>query len=170
MSCLLRQSPQDHHAPFQDNVSDTLFSFGNLMGFYNHMKELAMFLTSSLRRQFLQGVEPGKQIAVGTEQFEDLGCGIFPNIKGRVLRDSQKDPPLLGEGLYVLGWLKREQTGIIGTNLYGAEETVARISEDVKRGLLGSSSSLPKPGREGLLRLFDDRSIRVQIMSLDDHI
>lgn len=25
----------------------------------------------------LIGVEPGKQIAVGTEQFEDLGCGYL---------------------------------------------------------------------------------------------
>ncbi|PON54962.1 Ferredoxin-NADP+ reductase, adrenodoxin-type [Trema orientale] len=137
-----------------------------------------------LEKAVLQGVEPGKQIAVGTEQFEDLGCGmvlksigykskpvdglpfdnkkgIVPNIKGRVLRDSQKGPPLLEEGLYVCGWLKRGPTGIIGTNLYCAEETVASISEDVKRGLLGSSSNLPKPGREGLRQLLDDRSVRV---------
>ncbi|POO00890.1 NAD(P)-binding domain containing protein [Trema orientale] len=107
------------------------------------------------------GVEPGKKIAVGTEQFEDLGCGYCSKHQRSSSERFTKDPPLLEEGLYVCGWLKREQTGIIGTNLYCAEETVASISEDVKRGLLGSSSSLPKPGREGLLQLLDDRSIRV---------
>ena len=37
---------------------------------------------------------------------------------------------------------------------------VASISEDVERGLLASSSSLPKSGREGLLQLLDERNVR----------
>ncbi|XP_024017282.1 NADPH:adrenodoxin oxidoreductase, mitochondrial [Morus notabilis] len=137
-----------------------------------------------LEKTALQGVEPGKQIAIGTNQYEDLGCGsvlksigykslpvdglpfdhkkgIVPNIKGRVISDAQKDPPVLEKGLYVCGWLKRGPTGIIGTNHYCAEETVASISEDVERGLVASSASLPKPGREGLLQVLDDRNVRV---------
>ncbi|KAL5572632.1 hypothetical protein UlMin_022229 [Ulmus minor] len=135
-----------------------------------------------LEKTVLQGVEPGKQTAVGTKEFEDLGCGmvlksigyksipvdglpfdhqkgIVPNIKGRVLSDTHKDPPLPEKGLYVCGWLKRGPTGIIATNLYCAEETVASISEDVERGVLTSSST--KPGQEGLLQLLDDRNVRV---------
>ncbi|XP_062090836.1 NADPH:adrenodoxin oxidoreductase, mitochondrial [Humulus lupulus] len=137
-----------------------------------------------LEKTALHGVEPGKQIAVGIKQFEDLGCGmvlksigykskpvdglpfdnqqgVVPNIKGRVLRDTHADPQVVEEGLYVCGWLKRGPSGIIGTNLYCAEETVASISEDVERGLLKATSSLLKPGREGLLQLLDDRNVRV---------
>lgn len=36
---------------------------------------------------------------------------------------------------------------------------VASISEDIDRGVL--VPSLPKPGRDGLLQLLDDRNIRV---------
>ncbi|GAX76390.1 hypothetical protein CEUSTIGMA_g3835.t1 [Chlamydomonas eustigma] len=39
-------------------------------------------------------------------------------------------------GLYVCGWLKRGATGIIGTNLIDAEETVKSIVQDWKAGLL----------------------------------
>lgn len=123
----------------------------------------------------------GKQIAVGTGQFEDLGCGmvlksigyksvpvdglpfvhskgVVPNIRGRVLSDASGDCTQIEEGLYVCGWLKRGPTGIIGTNLYCAEETVASISEDVEQGAL---TSMAKPGREGLVHLLDSRNVRV---------
>lgn len=52
--------------------------------------------------------------------------GIVPNIRGRVVTEqfgaSQTEP-----GLYVVGWLKRGPTGIIGTNLNCAEETVCYL-------------------------------------------
>lgn len=129
----------------------------------------------------LKDVGDGKRIAVGTGQFEDLECGmvlksigyksvpvdglpfdhqkgVVPNIRGRVLHDTSGDPTLLEEGLYVCGWLKRGPTGIIATNLYCAEETVVSISEDLN--LLASKASLPKPGREGLLHLLDNRKVK----------
>ncbi|XP_057421030.1 NADPH:adrenodoxin oxidoreductase, mitochondrial [Lotus japonicus] len=131
----------------------------------------------------LKGAGPGKQIAIGTGEFEDTKCGmalksigyksvpvdglpfdhrkgIVPNDRGRVLSDTL-DPTALEEGLYVCGWLKRGPTGIIATNLYCAEETVSSISEDIERGLLISSMSSPKPGRDGLLQLLHDRNVRV---------
>ncbi|TXG61414.1 hypothetical protein EZV62_012777 [Acer yangbiense] len=136
-----------------------------------------------VEKTVLKGVGPGKQIAVGTGEFEDLDCGmvlksigyksvpvnglpfdhnkgVVPNIRGRVVTDPSGDPTQVETGLYVCGWLKRGPTGIIATNLYCAEETVASISEDLERGVLKSTSSLPKAGREGLLRLLDDRNVR----------
>ncbi|KAL6984774.1 adrenodoxin-NADP(+) reductase [Sarracenia purpurea var. burkii] len=124
----------------------------------------------------------GKQVAVGTGQFEDFECrlvlksigyksvpvdglpfdaykGIVPNIGGRVLVDPSGDHTQL-EGVYVCGWLKRGPTGIIATNLYCAEETIASISEDLAKGVLASAPSLPKPGREGLLQLLDSRNVK----------
>ncbi|XP_054786614.1 NADPH:adrenodoxin oxidoreductase, mitochondrial isoform X1 [Prosopis cineraria] len=140
---------------------------------------------SSVRfeKTVLQGVGPGKQAAVGTGQFEDTKCGlvlksigymsipvdglpfdnqkgIVPNNKGRVLSDASGDPTLLEEGLYVCGWLKRGPTGIIGTNLYCADETVSSISDDLDKGVLVSSSNLPKQGREGLRQLLLERNVR----------
>ncbi|CAN1769963.1 NADPH:adrenodoxin oxidoreductase, mitochondrial [Linum perenne] len=133
----------------------------------------------------LKGVGAGKQIAVGSGQFEDLECGmvlksigyksvpvpglpfdhqkgVVPNAGGRVVSDTIKDSDTnIEKGLYVCGWLKRGPTGIIGTNLHCAEETVASISHDLEHGLIGSPSSSPKPGRDGLVQLLDDRNVRV---------
>lgn len=129
-------------------------------------------------------VDSGRQVAAGTGEFEDIESrlvlksigyksvpvdglpfdlhrGVVPNLRGRVLKTTSDDHVLLEEGLYVCGWLKRGPTGIIATNLYCAEETVASIMEDLTQGPLASSSSLPKPGREGLLELLDDRKVTV---------
>ncbi|WVZ25512.1 hypothetical protein V8G54_004056 [Vigna mungo] len=131
----------------------------------------------------IAGVSHGKQIAIGTGEFEDIKCGmvlksigyksvpvdglpfdhkkgIVPNDRGRVLSDSS-DPTVPEKGLYVCGWLKRGPTGIIATNLYCAEETVSSISEDLEKGGLIPSSALEKPGRVGLLQLLHDRNVRI---------
>ncbi|XP_024177404.1 NADPH:adrenodoxin oxidoreductase, mitochondrial isoform X2 [Rosa chinensis] len=135
-----------------------------------------------LEKTKLIGVNPGEQMAAGTGQFEDLGCGIVlksigyksvpvnglpfddrkgvvPNVRGRVVSDTSGDHTRLEKGLYVCGWLKRGPTGIIATNLYCAEETVASISEDLKQGIVTFSSA--SSGREGLLQLLDNRNVRV---------
>ncbi|VAH58539.1 unnamed protein product [Triticum turgidum subsp. durum] len=87
----------------------------------------------------------GKQVAVGTGEFEELKCGIVlksigykslpieglsfdkyrgvvPNLRGRVLC-SESETATVELGLYVVGWLKRGPTGIVATNLHCAEET-----------------------------------------------
>ncbi|CAK7344251.1 unnamed protein product [Dovyalis caffra] len=143
-----------------------------------------LFISMFRKLSTLSSVSPGKQIAVGTGLYEDLDCGlvlksigyksvpvdglpfdhekgVVPNIRGRVLADTSGDPALLEKGLYVCGWLKRGPTGIVATNLHCAEETVASISEDVHQGVIASPSTLPKPGRQGLLQLLDNRSVRV---------
>ncbi|ONK54746.1 uncharacterized protein A4U43_UnF12030 [Asparagus officinalis] len=122
----------------------------------------------------------GRQVAVGTGEFENLNCGlvlksigykslpvnglpfdsqrgIVPNVKGRVVSSNQTEHEKVEHGLYVVGWLKRGPTGIIGTNLYCAAETVMSILEDVHKGEYVQSS---KPGREGLLHLLEDKNLR----------
>ncbi|KAL4563911.1 hypothetical protein LXL04_027959 [Taraxacum kok-saghyz] len=121
--------------------------------------------------------DSGYQIAEGTGEYEDIKCGlvlksigyksipldglpfdhskgVVLNSKGRVIRacdDGEHE-----EGLYVCGWLKRGPTGIIATNLYDAEETVASISEDISKGELTSR----KEGREGLVELLESKKIK----------
>jgi adrenodoxin-NADP+ reductase len=54
--------------------------------------------------------------------------GVVPNQLGRVLShegaSTSAEHAADVRGLYVVGWLKRGPTGIIGTNLIDAEETV----------------------------------------------
>lgn len=125
----------------------------------------------------------GKRLAVGTGEFEDITCGlvlksigykslpidglpfdyhngVVPNVKGRVLSSYHTDQEAVEHGLYVAGWLKRGPKGIIATNLYCAEETVASIAEDVEKGSLTAASGSPKPGRRGLLQLLENKSVK----------
>jgi ferredoxin/flavodoxin---NADP+ reductase len=57
--------------------------------------------------------------------------GLIRNTDGRVVSD---DGVCRGE--YVVGWIKRGPTGVIGTNKKDAADTVARILEDVEAGAL----------------------------------
>ena len=54
---------------------------------------------------------------------------VIPNVKGRVLED---DAHRSGE--YVVGWIKRGPTGVIGTNKKDAQETVDSLLEDLAAG------------------------------------
>jgi ferredoxin--NADP+ reductase len=58
--------------------------------------------------------------------------GVILNEKGRVL-DPVSRAPVAGE--YVVGWIKRGPTGVIGTNKPDAAETVVAMMEDLARGL-----------------------------------
>ncbi|XP_051143679.1 NADPH:adrenodoxin oxidoreductase, mitochondrial [Andrographis paniculata] len=135
-----------------------------------------------LEKTILKGdAKSSNQVAFGTGEYEDLNCGlalksigyksigvdglpfdnrkgIVPNEGGRVLADPENDTTY-EPGLYVCGWLKRGPTGIIGTNIYCAEETLACISDDIVKGVLTSKQQ--KPGRQGLMELLDSRNNKV---------
>jgi ferredoxin--NADP+ reductase len=107
-------------------------------------------------------IEDGR--AVPTDEEEVIGCGlVFRSIgyTGRPVDDVPFDParglirndggrvcdeagaPHRGE--YVVGWIKRGPSGVIGTNKKDAAETVAKIVEDAEAGLLDA----PKAEAEG---------------------
>ena len=70
--------------------------------------------------------------------------GIVPNEAGRI-----------GEGgEYVVGWIKRGPSGIIGTNKRDAQETVDTLLEDVEAGRLLEPSD---PDPESLEQLLTER-------------
>jgi len=62
----------------------------------------------------------------------DEGAGTMPNADGRVLDEDAEPIP----GLYCAGWIKRGPTGVIGTNKKDATETVDRLLEDARAGVL----------------------------------
>ena len=75
--------------------------------------------------------------------FDDRRA-VVRNVKGRVVNDAAGDEP--EAGLYCAGWLKRGPTGIVGTNITDARETVACLLEDRAAGRLPArnrSSSSP---------------------------
>ena len=57
--------------------------------------------------------------------------GLIRNDAGRVISDDG-----VCQGEYVVGWIKRGPTGVIGTNKKDAADTVAKILEDAESGAL----------------------------------
>ncbi len=123
-----------------------------------------------LERNRLEGA-PEAQKAVGTGEVEVIPAGLVlksigykslpitglpfdaksatvPNARGRVLAGAGAAPL---PGLYCTGWVKRGPSGIIGTNITDAKETVACLLEDLGAagkgsGADGSSSSSSSKG------------------------
>ncbi|KAL2631261.1 hypothetical protein R1flu_015947 [Riccia fluitans] len=134
-----------------------------------------------LEKTVLSGDANTGQRAVGTGEFEEINCGlalksigykslpvedlpfdhrkgVVPNVQGRVVATAE--PLGFEPGLYVVGWLKRGPTGIIGTNLNCAEETVQSIVEDAQRDLIDVQST-NKMGGFGLKGLLEETGTSV---------
>ncbi|MFO7320398.1 MAG: FAD-dependent oxidoreductase [Chloroflexota bacterium] len=86
--------------------------------------------------------------------------GIIPNIDGRVF-DPQRMDTLVGE--YVVGWIKRGPSGIIGTNKPDAQATVMRLLDDVRSGRLIDPEA---PDRESVEQLLRER--QPDLVTFDD--
>jgi ferredoxin/flavodoxin---NADP+ reductase len=108
-------------------------------------------------------IEPGadgRLRAVPTGEHEEIECGLVLRsigYRGRPLGDVPFDErrglirneggrvtdedgrPLRGE--YVVGWIKRGPTGVIGTNKKDAADTVAKIVADAQSGALGNPNA-----------------------------
>lgn len=142
--------------------------------------ESAPNLDLILERQRLE-VSPvtGESIPVGTAELEalpvqlilksigyrslpvpglpfDARRGVVPNHMGQVLEeDAEGEPsePRPVPGLFVCGWLGRGPTGIIGTNLIDAEQTV--------ESMVRASESWPGPSTgPGIAELLRERGVR----------
>ncbi|MCZ7547185.1 MAG: FAD-dependent oxidoreductase [Anaerolineae bacterium] len=81
----------------------------------------------------------------------DKHAGVIPNVDGRVI-EPETGKPIPGE--YVVGWIKRGPTGIIGTNKPDAQETVHTMLEDLARGHVLRPSA---PRREAMERRLRER-------------
>ncbi|MGH2764121.1 MAG: FAD-dependent oxidoreductase [Thermoleophilaceae bacterium] len=117
--------------------------------------------------------EDGALRACSTETVEELDCGIvfrsigyrgipvhglpfdersgtIPHEGGRIVGGAGE--PLPGE--YVVGWIKRGPTGIIGTNKRDAQQTVDALLEDLDAGRLNDPDD---PSRDSLEELLEER-------------
>jgi ferredoxin--NADP+ reductase len=83
----------------------------------------------------------------------DAKRGIVPNEGGRVVTA----PGTVSRGEYVVGWIKRGPTGVIGTNKPDATETTDHLLEDFGSGRLERDL----PPRDAVDRLLGERGVRV---------
>lgn len=106
-----------------------------------------------LERMSLSGVADN-QTAQGTGKFEDVPCQMIlrsvgykgTSIDPSIPFDSKRgvvvthDGGRIAHGLYAAGWLKRGPTGIVGTNIPDAHETVNCIIKDIPTFNLATTS------------------------------
>ncbi|HEY7026542.1 MAG TPA: FAD-dependent oxidoreductase [Gemmatimonadales bacterium] len=83
----------------------------------------------------------------------DAKRGIVPNEGGRVVTA----PGTPSQGEYVVGWIKRGPTGVIGTNKPDATETTDHLLEDFISGRLDRTLS----SRDEIDRMLAQRGVRV---------
>jgi ferredoxin/flavodoxin---NADP+ reductase len=88
-----------------------------------------------------------KGVALAGVPFDERG-GVIPNDHGRVLRAGA-----LVVGEYVVGWIKRGPSGVIGTNKPDSVESVERLLEDMRAGVLPTPSQPNRAALEALLDL-----------------
>jgi NADPH-dependent glutamate synthase beta subunit-like oxidoreductase len=87
----------------------------------------------------------------GIEQWFDERSGVLKNMGGKV-----DDATASLGGLYVSGWLKRGPSGIIGTNIMDAKDTVVNVVKDLE-GLESQKGG----ASENLLGLLKRRGVPV---------
>jgi ferredoxin/flavodoxin---NADP+ reductase len=77
----------------------------------------------------------------------DERAGVIPNVDGRLVEDGE-----VQRGEYVVGWIKRGASGVIGTNKKCATDTVGAILADREDGRLNPHAAYaPVPGADMLL-------------------
>jgi ferredoxin/flavodoxin---NADP+ reductase len=81
----------------------------------------------------------------------DHGRGTIANVEGRVV-DADSGDQVLGQ--YVVGWIKRGPSGVIGTNKKDAQETVSHLFEDMEAGRIPE----PADGTEPIEALLAERA------------
>jgi ferredoxin/flavodoxin---NADP+ reductase len=81
----------------------------------------------------------------------DADRGVIPNDRGRIVGAGGE--PLSGQ--YVVGWIKRGPSGVIGTNKKDAAETIEALFEDAAADRLPAGEG----GREALATLLGERGI-----------
>lgn len=86
----------------------------------------------------------------------DARAGVIPNAAGRVLAAPGASATM--PGVFVVGWIKRGPSGVIGTNKPDAQESVGLLLQDRLDGKLPVPEA---PARAAVVRLLDERGIDV---------
>ncbi len=127
-------------------------------------------------RTKLEG-SPSKQKPIGTNEYETLPADLvlvsigykgmplegmkqldlFDNKKGVVANEHGK---VAGDNnLFVAGWIKRGPTGIVGTNIMDAKDTVNSVMKYIDSGRFQTQQQ-DTGGRSGLRKLLQSQNIK----------
>ncbi len=87
--------------------------------------------------------------------------GVIPNNMGRVMTDMEGGEQVTGE--YVVGWIKRGPSGVIGTNKPDSVETVEKLLEDAQAGKLHAPT---QTSNDAIINLLQSRD--VDFVTYDD--
>ena len=85
--------------------------------------------------------------------------GTIPNNDGRVVKEFGSDEQVIGD--YVVGWIKRGPSGIIGTNKPDSVATVKLLLEDLEAGKLMSDMLIGKLSTNWKLNMVRLKVVRV---------
>ena len=116
----------------------------------------------------LERDEGGRIRAVDTGEREEIECGLvfrsigykgiglegvpFDSDRGTIRNEGGRvldDDGAQVEGQYVVGWIKRGPSGVIGTNKKDAQETIDNLFEDLEAGRIPEPGGVrDAPGRE----------------------
>ena len=83
----------------------------------------------------------------------DEQAGTIPNHHGRVVDPDTNDQV---PGQYVVGWIKRGPSGVIGTNKKDAQDTVSALLKDVAEGRVPEPAGDPSP--DAVVALLEERA------------
>lgn len=93
-----------------------------------------------------------KGVALPGVPFDEKG-GIIPNIEGRVINPADKS---VVAGEYVVGWIKRGPSGIIGTN---KPDSQASVNQALADATAGSTFTPALPSRSAVESLLHERGV-----------
>ena len=79
--------------------------------------------------------------------------GVIPNNLGRIVQEHGSEEAVLGQ--YVVGWIKRGPSGIIGTNKPDSVETADSLLQDLEAGRVLA------PSKADIADLLKERNVRV---------
>jgi ferredoxin--NADP+ reductase len=95
----------------------------------------------------------------------DVWHGTVPNEEGRVVDPAAQHAV---PGLYVVGWIKRGPSGVIGTNKRDAQETVTNLLEDLAEGRLPEPADPDPDGVDALVSQRAPEAVRYDGWELID--
>ncbi len=113
-------------------VSGIKFEKNKLIGDALHQKAVGTGIHDVIPCQLVLKSIGYKSLPIENNIF-NYQSNTINHINGRVV---DKTTNQVVQGLYTVGWVKRGPTGIVGTNITDAKDTVKAIIEDIESGLI----------------------------------
>ena len=135
-------NPKEYILDESGHVKKIIVERTKLVGASGHQKAIGTGITEEIPCELVLVSVGYKSTPILNAPF-DYNKNIVPNIAGRVYNPKLNND--IENGLYVVGWMKRGPTGIIGTNITDAKETASSILEDIELNKLDEINNNDDP-------------------------